>query len=159
MVIKAFISCRHLLVWVPPSGALMRAALISGLTRGAGRAAFARAVLESVAYQTADLIEAMRSDGVRPTALRVDGGMVANDWLVQFLSDILNLQIDRPTVLETTALGVAYLAGLQSGVYRDTQEIAEAWAREHAFEPNMSVEQRADLLAGWHKAIERTLIS
>ncbi|MEL7491073.1 MAG: glycerol kinase GlpK [Pseudomonadota bacterium] len=130
---------------------------IYGLTRGAGRAAFARAALESVAYQTVDLMAAIKADGLEPASLRVDGGMVANNWMTQFLADTLNIGVERPTIMETTALGAAYLAGLQVGLYQDTDEIARLWRREARFDPKMAASERDALLAGWRKAVERTL--
>ncbi len=131
---------------------------VYGLTRGAGRAELARAALESVAYQTADLMTAIAADGASPLSLRVDGGMVANDWVMQFLSDILNITVERPKVLETTALGAAYLAGLQAGIYKDTDEIAESRRVDARFQPAMAPEARNSALAGWAKALERTLL-
>ena len=131
---------------------------VYGLTRGAGRAELARAALESVAYQTADLMTAMAADGAAPQSLRVDGGMVANDWIMQFLSDILDVTVERPKVLETTALGAAYLAGLQAGIYKDTDEIAEARRLDARFQPAMAPETRNAALSGWKKALERTLL-
>ena len=128
-----------------------------GLTRGAGRAHIVRAALESVVYQTADLMTAMAKDGVAPKTLRVDGGMVANDWVMQFLADILNLPIERPRVLETTALGAAYLAGLQAGVFESTEDIAERWRLDARFQPAMSDKARNQNLAGWEAALQRTL--
>ena len=130
---------------------------IYGLTRGAGRAELCRAALEAVVYQTADLMSAVTADGASLQALRVDGGMVANDWMMQFLSDILDLDVERPKVLETTALGAAYLAGLQAGVYQDLEEIAEARRVDARFQPAMAPEDRNRALAGWKKALERTL--
>ncbi len=130
---------------------------IYGLTRGAGRAEFARAALESVVYQTADLMTAIARDGVAPKTLRVDGGMVANDWLMQFLADMLNLPVERPKVLETTALGAAYLAGLQAGLFQDTDEIAERWRLDARFQPAMAIEMRNKNLAGWAEALRKTL--
>ncbi len=131
---------------------------VYGLTRGVGRAELARAALESVAYQTADLMTAMAADGAAPQSLRVDGGMVANDWVMQFLSDILDVTVERPKVLETTALGAAYLAGLQAGIYKDTEEIAESRRIDARFQPAMAPETRNAALAGWAKALERTLL-
>jgi glycerol kinase len=131
--------------------------LIAGLTRGAGRAEIARAALEAVAYQTADLMDAIEKDAT-PNTLRVDGGMVANDWTMQFLADILNMPVERPKVLETTALGVAFLAGLQMGIYQDTDEIAELWRLDARFQPAMASEERLRNLAGWRKAVKRTLL-
>jgi len=131
---------------------------VYGLSRGAGRAELARAALESVAYQTADLMTAMSADGAAAKSLRVDGGMVANDWIMQFLADILDLTVERPKVLETTALGAAYFAGLQAGVYQDIDEIAEARRIDARFQPAMAPETRNAALAGWKKALERTLL-
>jgi glycerol kinase len=132
-------------------------ASLFGMTRATSRAEIVRATLESVCYQTSDLFEAMADDGIEPTELRVDGGMVANDWLVQYLSDILDLNVDRPAVMETTALGAAYLAGLKAGIYSSLDDIANNWNREARFEPNMSAEERSPLLAKWQKAVECTL--
>ncbi|MEE9590077.1 MAG: glycerol kinase GlpK, partial [Hyphomicrobiaceae bacterium] len=134
---------------------------IYGLTRGTGRAELARAALESVCYQTQDLLEAMRgdwSDGASDgTVLRVDGGMVASDWTMQFLADILKAPVDRPKVLETTALGAAYLAGLKAGVYPGLNEFSDSWALDRRFSPQMAGETRARKLAGWRDAVRRTL--
>jgi len=131
--------------------------LITGLTRGAGRAELARAALESVAYQTADLMKAIADDGVTPATLRVDGGMVASDWTMQFLADILNLPVERPRIIETTALGAAYLAGLQAGVFKDTDDISERWRLDARFQPAMSADERNRNLAGWHAALKLAL--
>ena len=130
---------------------------IYGLTRATGPAHLARAALESVAYQTWDLFHAMAEDGLNPSRLRVDGGMVANDWFVQLLADILNLPVDRPRVLETTALGAAYLAGMQAGLIGGMEEIAGSWRLERRFEPRMDEAARQRLLQGWHDAVRRTL--
>ncbi len=130
---------------------------IYGLTRAAGRAEIVRAALESVAYQTADLLAAMRADGATPAALRVDGGMVANNWLLQFMADILDIPVERPAVMETTALGAAFLAGLKAGLYQSTDDVAAIWRREARFEPQMKSAERERLLSGWRKAVARTL--
>ena len=132
---------------------------IVGLTRGSGRAQLARAALESVVYQTHDLLQAMAQDGVEPTQLRVDGGMVANDWMVQFLADILDIPVDRPRVLETTALGAAYLAGLQAGLYDSTDAVESNWQMDRRFEASVSADVRSTLLSGWDDAVKRTLAS
>ena len=124
------------------------------VTRNSGPAELARAALEAVAYQTHDLMAAMGADGAaRPTALRVDGGMVANDWLLQFLADILELPVSRPAVSETTALGAAYLAGLATGFYPSPEAIARQWREERLFAPRMAAETRAPLLEGWRRAV------
>jgi glycerol kinase len=129
---------------------------IFGLTRDVGRREIARAALEAVCYQTRDLMEAMAADGApRPTALRVDGGMAKNDWVMQFLADMLALQVERPVVTETTALGAAYLAGLRAGVWNSIDDIARQWRRERLFEPKMKTEERDRLYAGWKDAVER----
>ena len=130
---------------------------IFGLTRDTGRAEIARATVESVCYQTYDLFKAMSDDGVAPTSLRVDGGMVYNSWMVQHLSNILGIPVDRPKVLETTALGAAYLAGLQAGLYGSLEEVQANWQREKHFEPNMGDETRQGLLSGWNKAVGKVL--
>ncbi len=129
---------------------------IFGLTRDTGRAEFIRAALESVCYQTADLIGAMQEDGhTEPTALRVDGGMVANNWMMQFLADIINAPVERPTTTETTALGAACLAGLQAGVYDSLDDIKQNWQRNRRFQPVMEPQQREKLLSQWRDAVHR----
>ncbi|GIL01693.1 MAG: glycerol kinase [Alphaproteobacteria bacterium] len=132
---------------------------VFGLTRNSGPAEFARAALEAVCYQTRDLLEAMRGDwrGAGDTVLRVDGGMVASDWTMQFLADILDAPVDRPTVLETTALGAAWLAGWQAGVWPDADGFAARWALDRRFEPAMEDDRRERLYAGWLDAVARTL--
>ncbi len=136
---------------------------IFGLTRNSGPAEFAKAALESVAYQTRDLLEAMHADwpdcatGSTNNILRVDGGMSASNWTVQFLADILGTSVDRPQTLETTALGVAWLAGMQAGFYPGQQEFAKNWALEKRFEGNMDDPTRDKLYAGWKDAVQRTL--
>jgi glycerol kinase len=130
-----------------------------GLTRNTGAAELARAALESVSYQTRDLVDAMRKDwkGARDTVLRVDGGMVASDWAMQFLADILDSPVDRPTILETTALGAAWLAGYKAGVWPDRQGFAERWALDRQFNPRMDDRTRRAKLRGWRDAVRRTL--
>lgn len=129
---------------------------IFGLTRDTGIKEIVTAGLQSVCYQTCDLLEAMRQDGAAaPSALRVDGGMVENNWLMQFLADILGVQVERPEITETTALGVAYLAGLQAGLYRDLEQIASHWHRQQRFTPRMDPEHRRTLYAGWLDAVKR----
>jgi glycerol kinase len=129
---------------------------IVGLTRGAGRAEIVRAVLESIAYQSRDVIEVMNRDsGVPITELRVDGGASANDFLMQFQADLLGVPVDRPALVETTAAGSAFLAGLAVGFWKDPEEVAAARRRERRFEPSMSREA-ADLhYSGWRRAVER----
>ena len=132
--------------------------LICGLTLDVSGAHLARAALESVAYQTLDLTEAMQRDGARRAqAIRVDGGMAANDWLCQFLADILEVRVERPAELETTALGAAFLAGLATGVWKDLASVAATWRTGAVFAPAMTPSRRTSLIAGWRDAIERTL--
>jgi glycerol kinase len=139
-----------------------------GLTRDTGPNELARAALESVCFQTLDLLDAMRADcrdnggaandnDLSDTVLRVDGGMVASDWTMQRLADILSAAVDRPTILETTALGAAYLAGLQSGLYPEPQEFAARWALDRRFTPAMDDATRWRKIAAWKDAVERTL--
>ena len=130
-----------------------------GLTRATGPNEFARAALEAVCYQTRDLLEAMKADwgGAGETILRVDGGMVASDWTMQFLADILDAPIDRPTILETTALGAAWLAGSKAGVWPDMAEFAKTWQLERNFSPSMEDDVRQRKYAGWRDAVARTL--
>ncbi len=129
---------------------------IVGLTRGSGKAQIVRATLESIAYQTRDVVAAMSADsGLVLEALRVDGGAVANDFLMQFQADILGVPVERPRVTETTALGAAYLAGLATGIWESQEEIATQWQLEKTFEPRMSADQRDALYAGWQAAVER----
>ena len=132
-----------------------------GLTRNTGPAEFAQAALEAVCYQTADLLTAMQADWPQAqadrTVLRVDGGMVASDWTMQRLADILGSPVDRPVVLETTALGAGYLAGLGAGLLPPPAAFAQEWKREKRFVPEMGAEVRAARLAGWRDAVRRTL--
>jgi len=130
-----------------------------GLTRGTGPNEIALAALESVCYQTRDLLDAMRGDwgNAHETVLRVDGGMVASDWTMQRLSDLLNVAVDRPKVLETTALGAAYLAGMHAGFYDAPEVFAESWALDQRFLPDMAEDQRERRYAGWRNAVARTL--
>jgi len=133
---------------------------IYGLTRATGPAELALAALESVCFQTLDLIEAMHADWAPDgeTVLRVDGGMVASDWMLQRLADILAAPVDRPQMLETTALGAAYLAGMQAGVYGDPESFAAAWACARRFEASMDADTRAARIDGWRTAVRRTLL-
>jgi glycerol kinase len=129
---------------------------IVGLTRGSTSAHIARAALESIAYQTADVLTAMRQDSDLELAeLRVDGGAARNDLLMQFQADVLGVPVVRPKITETTALGAAYLAGLAVGYWQDEAEIAQQWQVDRQFEPNMSDDQRHTLLAAWHQAVDR----
>ena len=133
---------------------------IYGITRNTGPAEIAKGALEAVSYQTRDLLEAMRKDwtsGSTETVLRVDGGMVASDWTMQFLADILDAPVDRPKILETTALGAAWLAGMKAGVWPGMSEFAAGWARDRRFEPEMDAATRKTKIAGWNDAVRRTL--
>ena len=132
---------------------------IFGLTRGTTRKELARAALESVGYQTRELIEAMKADwpGAAETVLRVDGGMTASDWTMQFLADILDAPVDRPQVMETTALGAAYLAGLAAGVLPAPENFAKSWSLARRFSPQMDAAVRARKWSGWKRVVGRTL--
>jgi glycerol kinase len=132
-----------------------------GLTRATGPAEFARAALEAVCYQTGDLLEAMTKDWRGHdgrTVLRVDGGMVASDWTMQRLADLLEAPVDRPHILETTALGAAWLAGSKAGVWPGQEEFARAWTSERRFEPSMDAKVRKAKIRGWRDAVRRTLM-
>jgi glycerol kinase len=128
---------------------------ILGLTRGAGRAEIARAGLESTVFQTRDLLDAMAADGAPIAALKVDGGMTANAWLLQRMADICAVDVMRPKVLETTAFGAAALAGLGAGIYSTTDDIAKLWAAEAAFAPALEESARARSIDGWRQAVAR----
>jgi glycerol kinase len=129
---------------------------IFGLTRATTAGHIARAAVQSIAYQAADLLHAMEADaGHRVSELRVDGGAAANDLLLQFQADLLGVRVVRPRVLETTALGAAYLAGLAAGVWRDLDEISAQWQIDRVFEPQMSRDQVEQLTAGWREAVAR----
>ena len=132
--------------------------VLSGLTRNTGSKEIVRAALESVAYQSNDLLNAMRNDGIKPKIIKVDGGMVKNNWLSQFLADVINIRVDRPQVEETTALGVAFLAGLQIGVFKSLNDISKKWKLNKKFIPKIKNSERLKLLKGWSLAIKKTLI-
>ena len=139
--------------WAP----LARGALV-GLTAECGPAEIARAALEAVGYQTRDLVAAMAADiGIAPAVLRVDGGMAASDWTMQFLADILPAEVERPAVVETTAWGAAYVAGMMRGVYPDPEAAAAAWRPERRFTPQMPPEEREERYAGWRRAVAGVL--
>ena len=132
---------------------------IVGLTRGANRNHIIRAALEAIAYQTKDVLQAMEEDsGIALKELKVDGGAVANNFLMQFQSDILGVPVHRPKVIETTALGAAYLAGLAVGFWKDTEEISTKWNVDRAFNPEMNEDHREKIYAGWKKAVNRALV-
>jgi glycerol kinase len=132
-------------------------ASLFGMTRNTTAAHLARAGLEAVCYQTYDLLKAMQNDGMASTNVWVDGGMVANDWLCQFLADILNVQIQRPAIMESTALGAAYLAGLHIGIYENLEDIASHKRIERQFNPSLDSTIRTNLLKKWQKAVDATL--
>lgn len=126
-----------------------------GLTRDTGIEEIVTAGLQAVCYQTRDLLVAMEKDGAHVTTLRVDGGMVVNDWVVQFLADLLNVSVDRPEIVETTALGAAYMAGLKAGVYKSTEQISEMWHLEKRFSPDICQKDAQKLYDGWLDAVKR----
>jgi len=133
--------------------------VLSGITRDTGPKEIVRAIIESVAYQTYDLFESMRHDGLRPKLVKVDGGMVMNNWFSQFLSDIIDVQVLRPKVHETTALGAAFMAGLKIGAYKSLKDISKNWSLDKKFNPKMKNKIRKSLVKGWSVAIKRTLIN
>ena len=130
---------------------------IVGITRGTGLPEIARATLESIAFQVADVLEAMAADsGERLNALRVDGGAAGNDLLLQLQADVLDVPVERPVVAETTALGAAYLAGLAIGYWEGLDDIESNWALDRRFEPSMPADRRRSMLRDWHRAVERS---
>ena len=133
--------------------------LLTGITRDTSSKEIVRSTIESVAYQTYDLFEAMKHDGLRPKIIKVDGGMVMNNWFSQFLSDIVNIKVLRPKIQETTALGAAFMAGLHIGVYKSLKDISKNWNVDRKFTPKMKTISRKKLLFGWSKAIKRTLVN
>ncbi|MEM9599407.1 MAG: glycerol kinase GlpK [Pseudomonadota bacterium] len=128
-----------------------------GLTRDTGRDHVVRATVESVVYQTHDLFAAMAKDGAKPQSLRVDGGMVANDWMVGHLADVLGLPVERPVILETTAMGAAYLAMIGADMVNDLADLSSLWQRDRLFEPDMREKTRNSLLEGWSDCVRRLL--
>ena len=131
--------------------------ILTGLTRDTGRNEIIRATLESVAYQTSDLLNAMKKDGLKPSVIKVDGGMANNYWFIQFLTDILNIKALKPKVYETTSLGAAVMAGYYIGVYKSLSDIARNWRFDKKFVPKIVHKNRLKLLNGWHQAIRKTL--
>ena len=132
--------------------------IISGLTRDTSQKEIVRATIESVAYQSYDLFNAMRNDGIEPNLIKVDGGMVKNNWFSQFLSNVIDLKVIRPKVQETSALGAAYMAGLKIGVYKSLSDISKNWKIDKKFNPKINISARIKLLKGWQQAIRKTLI-
>ena len=133
--------------------------VLSGITRDTGPKDITRATVEAVAYQTFDLFEAMKHDGLRPRIVKVDGGMVINNWFSQFLSDVVNVKVLRPKVQETTAAGAAFMAGLKIGVYKSLKDISKNWHLDKQFSPKMKNSERKKIIKGWSTAIKRTLIN
>jgi len=133
--------------------------VLSGITRDTSPEEIVRATIEAVAYQTYDLFEAMKHDGLRPKIVKVDGGMVMNNWFSQFLSDVVNVKVLRPKVQETTAAGAAFMAGLKIGVYKSLKDISKNWKIDKNFSPKMKNTKRNALLKEWGKAVKRTLIN
>ncbi len=133
--------------------------VLSGITRDTSPKEIIRATIEAVAYQTYDLFEAMKHDGLRPKIVKVDGGMVMNNWFSQFLSDVVDVKVLRPKVQETTAAGAAFMAGLKIGVYKSLKDISKNWHLDKKFSPKMSSNFRKTLIKGWSTAIKRTLIN
>ena len=131
--------------------------ILTGLTRDTGRNEIIRATLESVAYQTSDLLNAMKKDGLKSSVIKVDGGMANNYWFVQFLTDILNIKVLKPKVYETTSLGAAVMAGYYIGVYKSLSDITRNWRFDKKFVPKIVHKNRLKLLNGWHRAIRKTL--
>ena len=132
--------------------------VLSGLTRNTGPKEIIRAIIEATAYQSHDLFNAMKKDGLKPKIIKVDGGMVKNNWFSQFLSDVLNIKVYRSQIDETTALGAAFMAGLQIGVFKSLNDISKRWKLNRKFIPKMKSSERLNLLKGWSQAIRRTLI-
>ena len=132
--------------------------VLSGLTRNTGPKEIVRAIIESTAYQSYDLFNAMKKDGLKPKIIKVDGGMVKNNWFSQFLSDVINIKVYRSQIEETAALGAAFMAGLQLGVFKSLNDISKKWKSNRKFIPKMKSSERLNLLKGWSQAIRRTLI-
>ena len=132
--------------------------VLSGLTRNTGPKEIVRAIIESTAYQSYDLLNAMKKDGLIPKIIKIDGGMVKNNWFSQFLASVLNIKIYRSQTDETTALGAAFMAGLQLGVFKSLNDISKKWRLNRKFISKMKSSERLNLLKGWSQAIRRTLI-
>jgi len=133
--------------------------VLSGITRDTGPKEIIRSVIESVAYQTYDLFEAMKHDGLRPKIVKVDGGMVMNSWFSQFLANIINVKVLRPKVQETTALGAAFMAGFKIGVYKSLKDISKQWSLDRKFESKIKRKTRMNLIKGWRTSVKRALIN
>ena len=133
--------------------------VLSGITRNTGPKEIIRAIIESTAYQSHDLFEAMKKDGLKPKIIKVDGGMVKNNWFSQFLSDVLNIKVHRSQIDETTALGAAFMAGLQIGVFKSLSDISKRWKLNRKFIPKIKNSERLNLLKGWSSSYEKNLSS
>ena len=131
--------------------------VLSGLTRDTGPKEIIRAIIESIAYQSNDLFNAMKKDGLKPKIIKIDGGMVRNNWLSQFLSDILNVKIYRSVEEDTTALGAAYMAGLKMGIYKSLNDISKHWKFNKKFTSKINVKLRKELINGWLKTVNKTI--
>ena len=132
--------------------------VLSGLTRNTGPKEIIRAIIESTAYQSYDLFNAMKKDGMKAKVIKIDGGMAKNNWFSQFLSSVLNVKVYRSQTDETTALGAAFMAGLQIGVFKSLNDISKRWKLNRKFIPKMKNSERLNLLKGWSQAIRRTLV-
>ena len=132
--------------------------VITGLTRDSDWKTLVRAVIESVAYQSYDLFNAIRKDGLKPKIVKIDGGMAENNWFSQFLANIIDIKTERPKVLETTALGVALFAGYQIGIFKSLHQIKRKWKKDRTFKPKLSSTMRKKLLNGWKLSVEKTLL-
>jgi Glycerol kinase len=133
--------------------------VLSGLTRNTGPGEIVRAIIESTAYQSLDLLSAMKKDGLRPKFIKIDGGMVKNNWFCQFLTDVLNVKIYKSKTDETTALGAAFMAGLHVGIFKSLNDISKKWKLKSKFTPRMKNSERLYLLKGWSQAIRKTLLN
>ena len=131
---------------------------MSGLTRNTGAKEIIRAIIESTAYQSYDLFNAMKKDGLKPKNIKIDGGMIKNNWFCQFLSSVLNIAVYRSQNEETTALGAAFMEGLQIGVFKSLNDISKRWKLNRKFIPKIKSSERLNLLKGWSQAMRRTLI-
>ena len=132
--------------------------VLSGITRDTGPKEIVRAIIESTAYQSCDLLNAMKKDGLKPKNIKIDGGMVKNNWFCQFLSDLINIKVDRAQVEDATALGVAFIAGLNIGLFKSLKDISKKKKIDRKFIPKIKKTLRQELLNGWYKAIRKTLI-
>ena len=132
--------------------------VLSGLTRNTGPKEIIRATIESTAYQSYDLLKAMKNDGLKPKIIKIDGGMVKNNWFSQFLSDLINIRVDRARIEDATALGAAFIAGLKIGVFKSLKDISKKWKVDRKFSPKIKNTLRQELLKGWSKAVRKTLI-